>query len=83
MLTCVPLKYIMDSPMLNAFISVGKSIRRVNDKTVILLFFNQTCVLGTQKNHLIEMVRLSTQNTCYNKWIRKNAKFYPQYICLS
>ena len=30
MLTCVSLKYIMDCPMLNAFISVGKSIRRVN-----------------------------------------------------
>ena len=34
-------------------------------------FSANTYVVGTQKNHLHEMVLLSTQNMCLNWWIRK------------
>ena len=37
-------------------------------KCKIAIFCNpslQTCVLGAQKNHLIEMVLLSTHDICY------------------
>ena len=42
----------------------------------------KTYVVGTQKNHLIEMVLLSTQNTCFKEWIRKYSQFYELKVCL-
>ena len=39
--------------------------------------------MGTQKNHLNEMVLLSTQNICYKLWIRKYSQFYSKNFCLS
>ena len=48
-------------------------------------------VVGTKKNHLTEMVLLSTQNLCLNSLIRKYSKFHakncmyqaPRYECLT
>ena len=34
--------------------------------------------MGTQKNRLKETVLWSTQNTCFNRWIRKYLHFYAQ-----
>ena len=34
--------------------------------------------MGTQKNRLIEMVLLSTQSKCLNKWIRNYSQFYAK-----
>ena len=39
--------------------------------------------MGTQKNRLNETVLLSTQNTCYNRWLRKYLQFYAKKFCLS
>ena len=38
---------------------------------LFFLFFNSVICLDTQKTHLYEMVLLSTQNTCFNWWVRK------------
>ena len=55
----------------------GLLIRRCIQK-LFSYFSIKTLVVGTQKNHLIEMVLLSTQNTCLYWWIRK----YLQFWCL-
>ena len=39
-------------------------------------FLTKTDVVGTQKNHLIEMVLLSTQNNCCKWRVRKYSCFY-------
>ena len=39
-------------------------------------FSTKTYVMGTQKNRLIELVLLRTQNKCLNRMIRKYAQFY-------
>ena len=39
--------------------------------------------MGTQKNRLNKTVLLSTQNTCLNKWVRKQLKVYANKISLS
>ena len=39
--------------------------------------------MGTQKNRLNETVLLSTQNICYNRWVRKYLQFYTENFCLS
>ena len=36
-----------------------------------------------KKTHLNEMVLLSTQNECYNGWIKKYSKIYAPDCCLS
>ena len=40
-------------------------------------------VVGTQKNRLTETVLLSTQNICYNLWVRKYSQFDAQILFLS
>ena len=37
----------------------------------------KTCVLGAQKNHLIEKILLSTHNICFGSGIRKIIFKYP------
>ena len=39
--------------------------------------------MGTQKNCLNETVLLSNQNTCLNRWIRKQSQFYAHKFCLT
>ena len=39
-------------------------------------FSTKTYVVDTQKNCLNETVLLSTQNICYNLWVRKHLQFY-------
>ena len=39
--------------------------------------------MGTQKNHLNEMVLLSTENICQKLWVRKYLQFYAENFCLS
>ena len=39
-----------------------------------------TCILGAQKNRLIETVLLSTHNICFDQEIRK-LNFNFQYFC--
>ena len=47
------------------------------DKTNWFSYFStKTCVVGTQKNPLIETVLLSTQNKCWIWWIRKYSQLY-------
>ena len=45
-------------------------------------FLTKTCDVGTQKNCLIEMVLLSTQNICKKSWVRKYLQFYGESFCL-
>ena len=45
-------------------------------------FAIKTYVMGTQKNHLNEMVLLSTQNKCSNWSIRNNSQFYTKIFHL-
>ena len=44
---------------------------RVRTGKLFSHFSTKTYVVGTQKNRLIETVLLSTQNTCFNWWVRK------------
>ena len=46
-------------------------------------FLTKTYVVGTQNNHLSETGLLSTQNICWNWWVRKYKHFYPSIFCLS
>ena len=46
-------------------------------------FKTKTYVVGTQKNRLNETVLLSTQNICYNLWVRGYWQFYAENLCLS
>ena len=46
-------------------------------------FSTKTYVVGTQKNHLNEMVLLSTQNIYLDCWVRKQLQFYSQKFCLT
>ena len=39
--------------------------------------------MGTQKNRLNERVRLSTQNICFYRWVRKYLHFYAENFCLN
>ena len=40
----------------------------------------KTYVVGTQKNHLNEMVLLNTQNICLDVWKgKKKSQFYAKY----
>ena len=41
-----------------------------------LYFSSKTYVVGTQKNRLNETVLFSTQNTCWNWWVRKYLQYY-------
>ena len=43
-------------------------------------FSTKTYIVGTQKNRLNEMVLLSTQNLCFNWWIRKYSQFYAHFF---
>ena len=43
---------------------LGRKTLSVCNENLIFLFLSQTYVMGTQKNHLDEMVLLSTQNIC-------------------
>ena len=47
------------------------------------LFLIQNYVVGTQKNHLDEMVLWSTQTTCLNWCVRKLLQIYAHEISLS
>ena len=56
---------------------------KIVDLKIIFLFSIKPYVVGNQKNHLNEMVLLSTQNKCLNQWIRKYSQFYSQKFGLS
>ena len=45
-------------------------------------FSIKTYILGTQKNHLNEMVLLSTQNIGLNLFLKKLLQFYNQNFCV-
>ena len=47
-------------------------------KNYLPYFSTKTCVVGTQKNRLIEAVLLSIHNTCLNWGVRKYLQFYAQ-----
>ena len=46
-------------------------------------FSTKTYVVGTQKNHLTEMVLMSTKNACLKWWIIKYSHFYAEKLCLT
>ena len=59
----------------------GLKIRESNG--ICLFYFStKTYVVGSQKNHLIEMVLLSTQNTFSNRSVRKLLQLYAQKILI-
>ena len=47
------------------------------------LFLIQNMLWVLKKNRLNETVLLSTQNTCFNWWVRKYSQFYAHKISLS
>ena len=46
-------------------------------------FSTKSYVVGTQKKCLNEMIFLSSQNRCYNRYIRKYSQYYAQKCYLS
>ena len=63
-------------------------VKSVYQKNYFLYFSAKTYVVGAQKNRLnetvlIETVLLSTQNICFNLWVRKYLQLYIELICLS
>ena len=56
---------------------------RVRIGKLFLYFSSKIYVVGTRKNRLNETVLLSTQNTCFNQWVRKYLNFYANKISLS
>ena len=55
-------------------------VKNAYQKNIFIYFSTKTYVVGTQKNRLNERVLLSTQNICYNWWVRKYLQFYAQKI---
>ena len=52
--------------------------KRVHNRKLFYDFSTKTYVVGTQKNRLDETVLLTTQNTCFNGWVRNKSQFYAK-----
>ena len=44
--------------------------------------FHKRYVVGSQKNHLNEIILLSTQNICLIRWVRNYLQYYALIFCL-